>query len=84
MIVFDHQRKKWDPPRNGDCTDEVAAISKTVFFLPLEVLSIRRMIKEILTCSGNSFAARNLFICVAKHFAVMTLNQTNSNLAAKY
>ena len=51
--------------------------------LVLAALSIRSTIDEILAYSEKIFASQKRFVCVAKHIAVTTLNQTISNLAAK-
>ena len=51
--------------------------------LVLAALSIRSTIDENLGYSKKNTAAQKRFVCVAKRIAIMTNNQTNSNLAAK-
>ena len=54
-----------------------------IFFPVLAVLSIRITIDNNPAYSKKNSVAQKLFVCVAKHISVMTLNQTNSFLAAK-
>ena len=76
-------KKWWRYLRNGDFLDEFSANSTTIFSLVLAALSIRSTIDENLGYSKKNYAAQKRFACVAKNIAVMTHNQTNSNLAAK-
>ena len=72
--------KEWNSLRRGDCTDEFfQPIQQQVSVLVLAALSIRSTIDETLACSKKNSVARKRFVCVAKHIAATTLNQTNSS-----
>ena len=84
MIVSDQQ---WN--RSGTlCEVETVRMNfqpteQQMSSLVLATLNIKSTIDEKLGYSKKNSAAQKWFIFVAKHIAVMTQNQTKSNLAAK-
>ena len=76
-------KKEWNSLRSGDSANEFSANSTTIFSFVLPALSKGSTIDENRASSKKISAEQNWIVCVGKHIAVMTLNQTNTNLAAK-
>ena len=76
--------KTWNSLRNGDCTDEFPANSTTNFLSRIRCAKHKKHDRREPGLSKEKFLCTERFVCVAKHIAVTILNQTNSNLAARF